>query len=108
MSSRKEAEKLLCTYKDYANATGEDAGNPDSALESVDQAVAGTAEVKQKPIRFNKNFPVKLHYMLNELEKDSMDYIIAWQPHGRCFVVHNQEAFVSLVLPRYVIEEVEV
>jgi hypothetical protein len=46
-----------------------------------------------------QNFPVKLHYMLNELEKDGMDDIVSWQPHGRCFLVHKQQQFVEQVLP---------
>jgi hypothetical protein len=49
--------------------------------------------------RNDQNFPVKLHYMLSELENDGMDYIVSWQPHGRCFVVHKQAEFVEKILP---------
>lgn len=45
------------------------------------------------------NFPVKLHYMLSELEKDGLHEIISWQPHGRCFVVHKQKELVDKILP---------
>ena len=38
----------------------------------------------------DRNFPVKLHYMLSELEDDEQDHIVGWAPHGRCFVVHDQ------------------
>jgi len=49
--------------------------------------------------RGDQNFPIKLHYMLSELEKDGLDHIVSWQPHGRCFVVHKQKEFVDHVLP---------
>jgi hypothetical protein len=45
------------------------------------------------------NFPVKLHYMIKELETDGMADIVSWQPHGRCFLVHKQLHFVEKVLP---------
>ena len=69
-------------------------------------------------------FPVKLHRMLTIIdgkanspkdgtgtaaatsaangdgtgEEDST--IVSWQPHGRCFLVHDKEAFVQRFLPR--------
>jgi hypothetical protein len=45
------------------------------------------------------NFPVKLHYMIKELENDGMADIVSWQPHGRCFLVHKQLQFVERILP---------
>ncbi|CAB9496758.1 shock factor protein [Seminavis robusta] len=44
------------------------------------------------------SFPARLHYMLNELEKDGLSHIVSWQPHGRCFLVHDKKKFVDLVL----------
>lgn len=46
------------------------------------------------------SFPVRLHYMLSDLEKDGKDDIISWQPHGRCFLVHKQKEFVEELLPK--------
>ena len=31
----------------------------------------------------DESFPVKLHYMLADLEKDGLDYICSWSRHGR-------------------------
>jgi len=31
----------------------------------------------------NLNFPARLHYMLEELEKDGLSHVVSWQPHGR-------------------------
>jgi hypothetical protein len=46
-------------------------------------------------------FPVKLHYMLSEVEVDGLDSIVSWQVHGRCFVVHDQEKFANEVLSKW-------
>jgi len=44
-------------------------------------------------------FPVKLHYLLSELEKDGLEAIVGWQVHGRCFVVRDQARFAKEILP---------
>jgi len=46
-------------------------------------------------------FPMKLHLMLSDVEKDGTSHIISWQPHGRCFVVHMPKDFVSRIMPKY-------
>jgi hypothetical protein len=55
----------------------------------------------QETVKKDQNFPVRLHYMLSEMEKDGLQHIVSWQPHGRCFVVHDQEEFVKSVLPMW-------
>ena len=50
----------------------------------------------------DQTFPMKLHTMLENIEKDGLASIVSWQPHGRCFVVHKQDEFVAHILPRYV------
>ena len=45
------------------------------------------------------NFPVKLHYMLSDMEADGLDHIVSWQPHGRSFTVNNPKEFVEKILP---------
>ena len=74
-------------YRDYANVT--ETALPDSS-ESGDSS------------KKDQNFPVRLHYMLSEMEKDGQQRIVCWQPHGRCFIVNDQETFVKEVLPMYV------
>ncbi|KAL3908092.1 MAG: hypothetical protein SGARI_003220 [Bacillariaceae sp.] len=46
-------------------------------------------------------FPLKLHDMLLAVSENNLEEIVSWQPHGRCFVVHNPKAFVEEVLPKY-------
>ena len=82
---QKGTGKVVLNYRDYAYVTEED---PENVGE-------------QKPGRCSDtNFPVRLHFMLSNLEKDGLDRIISWQPHGRCFVVHKQEEFVQQILPQ--------
>jgi hypothetical protein len=43
----------------------------------------------------DQKFPVKLHAMLAALEEDGKSSIASWLPHGRSFVVHDQERFLD-------------
>jgi hypothetical protein len=88
------------TYHDYANIreTDPDAVAVDSNLAEVEQSDTGASGASSTN-RSEKNFPVKLHYMLSELEWDGLDHIVSWQPHGRCFVVHKQKEFVERIIP---------
>mmetsp|Transcript_22427 Transcript_22427/g.48798 ORF Transcript_22427/g.48798 Transcript_22427/m.48798 type:complete len:412 (+) Transcript_22427:133-1368(+) len=46
-------------------------------------------------------FPLKLHAILDQVERDGLGHVISWQPHGRCFVIHQPKVFVSTVMPKY-------
>jgi HSF-type DNA-binding len=52
--------------------------------------------------RQGATFPEQLHHVLGEMAKEGMDNIASWQPHGRCFKIHNPQAFIQTVLGRYV------
>lgn len=45
------------------------------------------------------NFPAKLHFMLNDLKRDGLEYLASWQQHGRCFIVRKPKEFESTILP---------
>ncbi|CAB9516232.1 stress transcription factor A [Seminavis robusta] len=47
----------------------------------------------------DSSFPVRLHYLLDVLQQDGLAHLASWQPHGRCFVVHNPDDFAEKVLP---------
>jgi hypothetical protein len=47
-------------------------------------------------------FPVKLYNMLEGIQEEGLEHIVSWQPHGRCFMVHETAKFVADILPRYV------
>ena len=59
-------------------------------------------DLKRQPKNNYDNFPVKLHYMLGEIERDGLNHIVSWQPHGRCFIVHRRKEFEEKLLPLYV------
>lgn len=44
-------------------------------------------------------FPIQLHAMLENIEREGYGHVISWQPHGRCFVIHNKKEFISHVMP---------
>jgi HSF-type DNA-binding len=46
-------------------------------------------------------FPLKLHDMLDEIERDGHADVVSWQPHGRCFVVRKPKEFVNHIMPTY-------
>ena len=45
-------------------------------------------------------FPLKLHAVLDQVEADGLGHIVSWQPHGRCFVIHQPKVFVASVMPK--------
>jgi hypothetical protein len=88
-------EKVVHNYHDYAS----EVEKGEESLGDLHQHVEEHTQSSNMSNGGEQNFPVKLHYMLNELEKDGMDDIVSWQPHGRCFLVHKQQQFVDHVLP---------
>lgn len=46
-------------------------------------------------------FPLKLHSMLDKAMAEGYGDVVAWQPHGRCFVVYKTKEFQDIVLPKY-------
>lgn len=46
-------------------------------------------------------FPVQLHGILDTIEEDGHEDVMSWQPHGRCFLVHQPKVFLKEIMPRY-------
>ena len=42
-------------------------------------------------------FPVKLYDMLQNAQELGIEKAVSWQPHGRCFVVHDPQAFLMII-----------
>mmetsp|Transcript_23997 Transcript_23997/g.44603 ORF Transcript_23997/g.44603 Transcript_23997/m.44603 type:complete len:284 (+) Transcript_23997:41-892(+) len=55
----------------------------------------------KKLVRKATSFPVKLHRVLEAVEKNGKQAIAAWNPDGRSFQVFDVERFVLEVLPQY-------
>ena len=45
-------------------------------------------------------FPERLNSMLGQAEAEGFEAIVSWQPHGRCFIVHQPKQFVEEVMPK--------
>jgi hypothetical protein len=71
----------------------------DCANVSEDDVKQGPGDMEGTNSKKDKNFPVRLHYVLSEMEKDGLQHIVSWQSHGRCFIVHDQKLFAKSVLP---------
>jgi HSF-type DNA-binding len=48
-------------------------------------------------------FPWRLHEMLEYVHTNEMEHIASWDDKGKAFTVHDSKAFVSRILPRYVV-----
>jgi len=46
-------------------------------------------------------FPDKVHLMLDEADQQGFTDVLAWQPHGRAFIIHKPYEFVEQILQRY-------
>jgi HSF-type DNA-binding len=42
-------------------------------------------------------FPMKLFEMIQQMDSDGLAHIVSWQPHGRCFQVHQPSTFQKLL-----------
>lgn len=48
-----------------------------------------------------RSFPEKLQLLLDTMAQESLEHIVSWQPHGRCFVIHDKNEFVNSIMPRF-------
>lgn len=92
MKSCKEKEKtnevVVQCYHDYGPMMANEA--------ATDEAVYNDPKTK-----LERNFPLKLHFVLAELARDGYADIASWAPHGRCFIVHKPKDFEARVLSKY-------
>lgn len=74
----------------------------DHALDVPDETGNIPGQLKEKRgSNTNLPFPMVLHNILDDAESEGYSDAISWQPHGRAFLVHNQDKFVSEVMPRF-------
>jgi hypothetical protein len=85
--------KVEHNYHDHSNdADAHDSWPPGLSYHLFPNLSAGGRGSEQP-------FPVKLHYMLEHIDKEGFSSVVSWQPHGRCFAVHKQNVFVEKILP---------
>lgn len=82
--------KIEHDYHDFAGVVEGD---------EVDRELLKLHHVDAKHKRSSSAFPLRLHYMLKEMEADGLSDIMSWQEHGRSFRVHDRDRFTKEVLP---------
>lgn len=72
----------------------------DAVVEESEQYDADHMDNQRKRGGVTIAFPLKLHAVLDQVERDGLAHVISWRPHGRCFVIHNPQEFVDHVMPK--------
>jgi hypothetical protein len=75
---------VIHNYHDYANEPNDPSKIP----------------VRRRKGGVTTPFPIVLHRTLVQIEADGHDDVIGWQPHGRCFVIHQPKEFATYILPK--------
>lgn len=105
------------TQEEVSEAAGSDrtgAGGSSAAASTGNSFQLGQQQQRQKPPPpFLVNgvepeakggcacpFPWRLHVMLEATEKEGLQDVVSWRPHGRAFIVHRVSDFVDKVLTR--------
>lgn len=83
-------------YHDHAHETRPPTSQHDRMIESGSCFAVGTNGLGGAGL----SFPLKLHAMLSCMEAEGLSEVVAWQPHGRCFIIHQMDRFEAL-LPRF-------
>ena len=91
-----EAEALY-EARQFMDINGQRATSTSSPHVIIDPNVEQTTTSKKRHIPF----PFKLHIMLYQVEKNDLQDIISWLPHGRAFAIHSIEKFKTIVMGKY-------
>eukprot|EP00538_Stauroneis_constricta_P002601 CAMPEP_0119572642 /NCGR_PEP_ID=MMETSP1352-20130426/44719_1 /TAXON_ID=265584 /ORGANISM="Stauroneis constricta, Strain CCMP1120" /LENGTH=281 /DNA_ID=CAMNT_0007622327 /DNA_START=1200 /DNA_END=2045 /DNA_ORIENTATION=+ len=78
--------------------------NSNSNSPSISTTTTGTTTITDPACRSKQNkvmFPWLLHEVLNDAASNHLEHIVAWNPSGLSFKVHDREAFTQQILPRY-------
>ena len=86
-----------------SNDQGEKEGILCEASNLSDDAFFYQYAQKYTTEKANKNepFPLKLYRIVFEAKKNGQEDIISFSPSGRSFMIHNIDAFVENIMPKY-------
>ncbi len=68
-----------------------------SDINDPSESTSSSRQVQHSDVKF----PIKLHEMLMDVEKDENASIVSWNPDGKGFKVHKKKLFVERILSRY-------
>ena len=69
----------------------------DHALDPIDAVGVGSPSCRGTVVNGTTPFPTKLYEMINEIDNQGFAEVVSWQPHGRCFKVHDVSTFKVLL-----------
>eukprot|EP00934_Nitzschia_sp_Nitz4_P004829 Nitzschia sp. Nitz4//scaffold210_size37948//2222//3141//NITZ4_007684-RA/size37948-augustus-gene-0.21-mRNA-1//-1//CDS//3329541912//4819//frame0 len=74
-----------------------------STMESprLDDSSTGTETSLEFCTGHSDPFPVKLHKMLDDIEREGLHHIISWNPDGKTFTVHKTKVFAEQIMGRF-------
>lgn len=74
-----------------------------SKVESAEteETMGSVRVVSGSGFRYVVPFPWRLHQMLEAIDKAGDSSIVSWLPDGKHFQVHNSQAFVDRVIPKF-------
>jgi hypothetical protein len=76
--------------------------NCNESTAANDQPSTGSDTRKEtNTSRKKKDFPWKLHIMLEDAEREENKDILSWSPEGLSFMVYQPDVFVKHIMPRY-------
>lgn len=90
-------------YHDHSHDVVEDKDDVLPSVESTEEEKTSQQLARRKGHRGGVAvpFPEKLHFMLSRMDQEGTSKIVAWQPHGRCFIVQKPKEFVEEIMPRF-------
>lgn len=87
---------------DMTTASGNLSHNGDAGNSSTKPQSPTLSEMPfTEKLKRKKDFPWKLHKMLEEVEQRGMSGVISWDTDGTSFKVHQPEVFVKDIMPKY-------
>lgn len=105
-SSAVTTQQLETMSLDSPSGREEEIDSPEgtfvSAKETTNINQDGTIRVPSgSGFRIMTPFPWRLHEILEEVEKEKLEWIVSWLPNGRGFKIHCQKSFSEIIIPRF-------
>jgi hypothetical protein len=73
----------------------------ESTAANAQPSTGSDTRKETKSSRTKKDFPWKLHIMLEDAEREENKEILSWSPEGLSFMVYQPDVFVKQIMPRY-------
>jgi hypothetical protein len=91
------------TQPEYGNTQKQELSShpPQGFIGRVESQTEEKPAGERRKLRQKRDFPWKLHIMLEDAGKERNQHIVSWHPDGMSFKVYKPEEFVENIMPRY-------